>query len=58
MLPVIAMPAAEPIRWAVWSTPLALPARWLGTSERVSVWLGEITNPPPRPAISSGSAIQ
>ena len=40
MLPVIAMPAAEPIRWAVWSTPLALPARWLVKCRHKSVGAG------------------
>ena len=51
------MPAAEPIRWAVCRTPPALPARSTGTCESDSVWLGEMTNPPPSPAMNSGSAV-
>src|SRR6476469_4739147 len=57
MLPVTAMPAAVPIRWPVCRTPPALPARATGTWDRVRVRLGEITSPPPRPAISSGNAV-
>jgi hypothetical protein len=44
-LPVIAMPAAEPMRWAVCRTPPALPARSTGTCESDSVWLGERARP-------------
>ena len=51
------MPAADPIRWTVWSTPPALPARSTGTCDSESVWFGAITSPPPSPAISRGSAV-
>ena len=56
-VPVTAMPAAAPMRWAVCSTPPALPARCDRDLYSVRVWFGEITSPPPRPATSSGSAV-
>src|SRR6266511_2741550 len=48
---------AEPIRWLVWSAPPATPAIRTGTASRVSVMLGEVTRPPPRPPSSNGPAV-
>ncbi len=50
------MPAAEPIRWPVCSTPPAAPPCRGGTSARVSVWFGAMTSPLPMPATRNGSA--
>ena len=43
------------MRWPVWNPPAAVPPSLRGTLCIVSVWLGVITRPAPKPASSSGA---
>ena len=48
---------AVPMRWPSWPTEPARPPCFTGTSASASVWLGEMTKPPPAPLTIMAAAI-